>query len=69
MKPPVFRRFRIFRAALKAYLTSIALSTTTPWLGTPPPVVGTPSCSGAAQTVCSSFYISVGPELLTTAAA
>jgi hypothetical protein len=33
---PFFRRFRLFRAALKAYLTSVILSTTTPGLGTPP---------------------------------
>ncbi len=31
-----FRRFRIFQAAWKAYLTSMTFSTTTPGLGTPP---------------------------------
>ncbi len=31
-----FRRFRFFRAALKAYLASVIPSTTTPGPGTPP---------------------------------
>jgi hypothetical protein len=35
-KPPFFCRFHTFRAAWKAYLTSITLSTTTPGPGTPP---------------------------------
>jgi hypothetical protein len=31
-----FRRFRLFRAALKVYLASVIPSTTTPGPGTPP---------------------------------
>jgi hypothetical protein len=33
---PFFRRFRLFRAALKAYLASVIPSTTTSGPGTPP---------------------------------
>ncbi len=33
---PFFRRFQIFRVALKSYLTSLTPSTTTPGPGTPP---------------------------------
>jgi hypothetical protein len=33
---PFFRRFRLFQAALKAYLASVIPSTTTPGPGTPP---------------------------------
>jgi hypothetical protein len=52
---PFFRRFRLFQAALKVYLTSVIPSTTTPGPGSPPPIVGAPSNSGAAHAVSSSF--------------
>ncbi len=33
---PFFRRFRLFRTAVKVYMTSMNISTTTPGPGTPP---------------------------------
>ncbi len=33
---PFFRRFLLFRTAVKVYMTSMKLSTTTPGPGTPP---------------------------------
>jgi hypothetical protein len=54
-KRPFFCRFSLFRTAVKVYMTSRNLSTTIPWPALPPPVVGTPSSSGAACTVSSSF--------------
>jgi hypothetical protein len=49
---PFFRRFSLFRTAVKVYLTSLP-----PPQGPalPPPIVGAPSSSGAARTVSSSF--------------
>jgi hypothetical protein len=47
--------FSMFRAAWKAYLTSMTPSTTTPETGHSPPIVGALSSSGAAHTVSSSF--------------
>jgi hypothetical protein len=49
---PFFRRFSLFRTAVKVYLTSPP-----PPQGwaLPPPIVGAPSSSGAARTVSSSF--------------
>jgi hypothetical protein len=35
-KPPVFRRFWLFRTAVKVYMTSMNLTNTTPRPGTPP---------------------------------
>ncbi len=34
--PPFFRHFWLFRTAVKVYMTSMNLSTTTPGPGTPP---------------------------------
>ncbi len=42
-KRPFLRCFCIFRVALKAYLTSLSSSTSTPKPGTPLPIVGPPS--------------------------
>jgi hypothetical protein len=49
---PFFRRFSLFRTAVKVYMTSPP-----PPQGRalPPPIVGAPSSSGAARTVSSSF--------------
>jgi hypothetical protein len=50
--------FHIFRAAWKAYLTSMTLSTlstTTLGRALSLPVIGAPSSSGATRTVSSSF--------------
>jgi hypothetical protein len=54
--PPFFRRFCLFRAALKVYLASVIPSTTSSldW-ALPLPIVGAPSSSGATHTVSSSF--------------
>jgi hypothetical protein len=49
---PFFRRFSLFRMAVKVYMTSPP-----PPQGRalPPQIVGAPSSSGAARTVSSSF--------------
>ncbi len=53
---PFFRRFRTFRAALKAYLTSMTPPPPPPLdRALQPPIVGALSSSGAAHTVSSSF--------------
>ncbi len=49
---PVFRRFWLFRTAMKVYMTSLPPP---PGRALPPPIVGEPSSSGAARTVSGSF--------------
>jgi hypothetical protein len=52
---PFFRRFSLFRTAVKVYMTSINFLPPPPGQALPPPIVGAPSSSGAAHTVSSSF--------------
>jgi hypothetical protein len=49
---PFFRRFWLFRTAVKVYMTS--LPPPQGW-AIPPPIVGAPSSSGCARTLSSSF--------------
>ncbi len=49
---PFFRRFWLFRTAVKVYMTS--QPPPQGW-ALPPPIVGAPSSSGAAHAVSSSF--------------
>jgi hypothetical protein len=58
VKLVVFAPFCTFRMALKAYLTSLTPSTTTPLPGhCPPPIVGAHNSSWAAVTVSSFFEV------------
>jgi hypothetical protein len=52
---PFFRRFWLFRTAVKVFMTSMNSPPPPPGRALPPPIVGAPSSSGAACTVSSSF--------------